>query len=404
MLLDDDDDDIDFNAPAKETKTVWVDFSLVDLGGDINNLRTNPLWIIVAVLAVLILFLFVLLAVDYGFKQYDSQLKGYILTHHKVPKWFTGELPHELQEHLDDYNYKKRKEFEEGLLIKPDSRMNKAVYVDKLDEEYQGPLTNKQLLNLLRDQKIGAVSVSGVTKTELMKLSGLNFSKLNYKYFKSFVGADLRYADFSEVEEEGLEFRGASLQFAIFVDAAMPNNNFSRTRLSYSNFFHAILDESLFIGTQAQKAYFSEARLVDVNLKDSVCLECDFSNAIMDGVNARYSEFAASNFANASLIDADFRDTDLHGVSFRDADLEGADFTNANLEGVNFSGANFKNVKLHGADVTQTNFGTVENATWEQLNQAKFLLSAYKVPEKLVPKKRSWQERFVTPYDKLKKN
>ena len=84
-----------------------------------------------------------------------------------------------------------------------------------------------------------------------MNLSGYKLNKLDFKYFKDFISADMRYTDFSDIEVEGLSFRGSSLAYAQFSESVIPKANFIRTYLSFANFYSSILNDSSFIGCNA---------------------------------------------------------------------------------------------------------------------------------------------------------
>jgi uncharacterized protein YjbI with pentapeptide repeats len=375
--------------------TAWIDFKKVNLQEDAINLIKKPFYLIVTLLGLLFFVLFVLMFIEYRHEEYAKNLEGYVRVHNKVPEWHKGDLPEHLKEIINEYHLKRRKEAESKQLIDPDPRENDPI----IGLNYKAPIDNSTLLEILRKQNIGKVDQEGVVKTELMNLSGLDLSKLSYKFFRNMVAANLRYCNFSDIHEEGLLFRGASLQYSQFVEAAIPKSNFVRAKLSYSNFFEAIADASLFTNATGHKAHFHEARLVDCNFNNAIFLKSDFSKANLDGVSARYSIWEGTDFSHSSLIDVDFRDANLKTVSFYKANLEGANFEGANLEGANFFGANIKNANFNRADVTQTNFSGVKNASFDQLNKAKFLLSARSIPKELVPMKRSWKERFIVPHD-----
>ena len=373
----------------------WMDFKSFDLKRDASTLFKRPFYIIVLVLGVLLLVLFMAMFMEYQETEYMKRLDGYVRTNHKIPEWYTKELPDELKQFLKNYEEKKQKAINDKLLIHPDPRAKEPI----IGRDYPNPINNDTLKAILKKQNIGEVSDEGVVRTELMNLSGLDMSKINYKYFRSMVAANLRYASFNDIDEEGLLFRGASLDYAQFVGAIIPKTNFIRAKLSYSNFYEAVTDASLFNNVIAEKAHFHGSRLVSSNFNNVVFLKSDFSDSIMDGITAKYSNWEGSDLSESSLIGANFKDANLKSVSFVNADLRGVNFEGASLEGANFEGANLNGTNFKNTDVTGTSFKDAKNVSFGQLNEAKFLLSAKSIPEEIVPKKKSWKERFVVPHD-----
>lgn len=347
-------------------------------------------------LGALVFCLFVFLLLELKHHEDQKAIIGYVKINHKAPEGIDEkDLPEEAQEHIHNYRDQQKKLKNKFLIIKEDRRAQNPV-LGSLDQE---PLSNNQFFQILKTQDLGRITQSNVEKPENMNLSGYDLSQINYKYWREFIGADMRYTSFNDIEEEGLSFRGSSLAYAQFVDALIPQTNFIRTHLSYSNFYSAVLDKSSFIGATAKKAHFQEARMVAVNFKESKIIDSDFSGTHLDQANFKDSILKGSNFSNSKLSDVNFKNAKLQGSSFVNCDLTGADFTNANLEGVDFSGANLLGVKFTDADVTQAKFLNARNVTLKQLEEVKFLLSARSIPTEIIPKKKSWLERFNVPHD-----
>lgn len=378
-----------------KVKQPWVDLNDFDPIRDLQAIPRNPLWIIITVLALLFLILFILMFIDLKGKEEYELLRGYVLIHHKAPEGYKKPLPKDIQEIIDIHNHKKETERMKGILITDDPR-EKEPY---MGDFYPNTLSDEDLLLILEAQKIGEVTKAGVVKTELMNLSGLDLTKLSYKYMKNFVGANLTYTNFSNINTRDLIFRGASLQYSQFVEANIPGTNFIRTRLSYSNFFEANVSNSQFTGAIADKAHFQDTRMNDCDLNETIFRQSDFSNAVLDFSSARYAYFEGSSFRDASLIGVSFKNSNLKGVSFVNADLRGVNFENCMLEGANFEGADIEIANFKNADVTNVNFKDVKNATRKQLEATKFLISAYNIPAGIIPQKRSWQERFAPPVE-----
>lgn len=110
----------------------------------------------------------------------------------------------------------------------------------------------------------------------------------NWNYF-SFVGCDMRGANFSGVNLRGACFTGTILDDADFSGADLEGANFTEARL--------------------RGGHFHSAQLKDANLKKADCQNASF--------------FAASLF-RANLTDADLRGAWFEGAILRDLDLKGA--------------------------------------------------------------------------------
>ena len=338
----------------------------------------------------------VIYLIQYKTNQAYEKIIGYVKIHHKLPNGFPkNKVNEEIQEILHHYEHEQKKLFAEANPIKTDSKLNNKV----LAQDNLKAINNEEFFQILKKQDLGKVTPSGVEKSENLNLSGYNLSAFNYKYFREFISADLRYCDFSNIKESALSFRGSSLSYAIFADALLPETNFVRSFLDYTNFYNTNLEYSSFYGSTGRKTHFEDANLKNTSFKESNFIDSNFQNTYLVNANFRDSRLLGNIFNNANLNNANFKNANLQGSSFVNANLENADFTNASLEGVDFSGANLKNAIFDNADVTQAKFASSKNLTFPQLNQVKFLLSAKSIPLRIVPRKRSWQERFKAPND-----
>ena len=385
----------DGKKKKKKVRAPWIDLNNFDLIKDFQSIPRSPLWIIVSVLALLIFILFIAKFYQLHLEEKHELLRGYVMIHKKPPDGYKGKLPKDIQEIIDIYRQKKKIEEMKYQLIHDDPRESEP----RMSDSYPNTLSDEDLLLILEAQNIGEVYKSGVEKTELMNLSGLDLTKLSYKYFTKFIGANLIGTRFDGIKVGDLLFRGASLHYAQFVDAEIPRANFIRTKMSYINFYGANLTESQFIGAVSDKAHFHYANLSQTDFNETVFKQSDFSNCKMDFSSARNAYFEGSNFRDASLIGVSFRNSNLKAVSFVNADLRGANFENCDLEGANFEGANIELANFKDADVTNVNFKNVKNATREQLEATRFLVSAFNIPPGLIPGKQSWQERYRAPVE-----
>ena len=374
-------------------KSPWVNLSDINFQEDLRNLYRKPFWILVTLLALLVLTLFILLFMDYLQDERHKALQGYVLTQHKVPEWYKGPLPKDVEEILHEYKQKREHE-QASLRLEPDDPRAKDPVMGDL---YPEVLTNEDVTLILEEQKIGPITRQGAEQPEKMNLSGLNLTKISFEYLNNFLQSNLRYANFTGVKVDGLIFRGASMRNAIFVDAVIPNANFTRARMNYTNFFSADLHNSLFTGAIGQNSLLSETNLSNCNFNESIFKLADFSNAILDGSSAKYAYFEGANFRDASLVGVNFYGAILRGVSFVNANLEGANLTGASLEGANFEGANLAGAILKDADLTLVDFKNVQNLTKAQIESSKTEIGMKNIPKYVFPQRKSWNERFSPP-------
>ena len=97
---------------------------------------------------------------------------------------------------------------------------------------YPEKLSNDDLLAILEYQNIGTITRAGAKFPELMNLSGLNLTKLNFTYLKTFVGSNIKGTNFSYTENPDASFRGSTATKA----------NFSHADLEKANFIRALID------------------------------------------------------------------------------------------------------------------------------------------------------------------
>ncbi|MGQ3412051.1 pentapeptide repeat-containing protein [Natrinema sp. LN54] len=91
---------------------------------------------------------------------------------------------------------------------------------------------------------------------------------------------------------------------------------------------------------------------------------------ILDGANVSDINFEEGfPFNRTALRQTDFQNANLTGANFREADLSGANLQGADLTGANFYRANLTGANLQGADLTKANIQDA-NLTGANLGQA----------------------------------
>ena len=136
---------------------------------------------------------------------------------------------------------------------------------------------------------------------EDVDLSRVAFDGCNF-YQGRLAGAKFGRAErclFGEVDLEGADFREARLSGSLFAKARARGCRFDGAVLSGGLFPEADLTGASFVGASAPGGVFLRADLTDANL---------------ERLSARWGNFRHAVLAGATLVGADLRDTDLHGV------------------------------------------------------------------------------------------
>lgn len=332
--------------------------------------------------------LFYFIAVEITHEEAKLALEGYVKVNHKLPADFKGEAPEHIQEIIDNYNKKHHK--------KPTNLdyLFHAKDEANMGEQFPERLSNDDLVLVLEYQKIGKVTRAGAENTAKMNLSGLDMRSLNYGYLKSFVQSNLRKANMSGITNQYAEFRAASMEKAIFDGAHLEHGNFIRAKMNHASFVRTNMNHSDFRQAKSIEGKLSYANLSNSNLRHTNFKHADFAHAIIQNSNFKDSTLEGANFSNADLSGTDFSRSDLSGADFSGANLTNVNFKNAKLDSANFVGADLHGANFHDAKVQEADLYGVFGATQEQLEQAKFLIGAKRLPDDLVENRRSWRVRF----------
>lgn len=152
--------------------------------------------------------------------------------------------------------------------------------------------------------------------------------------------------DFSHADLKGADFGGAILTQVSFVGANLRDANFARAASSSVDFTNAD---------------FTGADLADAELRNATFVGVKgLSAANLKGAKLRW--LWEADLAGAVLSDQDFTGAELYKINLEGAKLDGARFTQAALVGANlakadlrranFTQADLRFVNLHGADLT----------------------------------------------------
>ena len=146
---------------------------------------------------------------------------------------------------------------------------------------------------------------------------------------RSFVGANLEYANLRGIDLRESDFRYAKLKRARFDYAVLKNADLSFSNLYRATLTGAALDDVRLWGANLHRANFSGA---------------DLKRGEFHGANLEHALFDGSNMKDTRLVGTNLRHTRLIG-----ANLKRAVFIASYLAQANFSGAELKNATFIGA-------------------------------------------------------
>ncbi|MEM9277148.1 MAG: pentapeptide repeat-containing protein [Pseudomonadota bacterium] len=155
----------------------------------------------------------------------------------------------------------------------------------------------------------------------------------------SFFGADFSYAEISTPNLFKMTFRHANLRFAEFRNMEIRAVNFGAAGLENTRFVDSYLTSVNFRGHVSTEApgryrspgepFFMATQTSGIEFANSLVYNCDFGSV----------EGFAQNFDGSLIVQTSFAGADLAAATFRDAVLHEVDFTDALLASVDFDGA-----------------------------------------------------------------
>ena len=167
-----------------------------------------------------------------------------------------------------------------------------------------------------------------------LDLTGINLKAANLNY-TMLQGADLRYADLRYTWLTGADLTGADLRQAGLIVAWLNGANLTGANLTY--------------------AWLGGANLYDANLTGA-----DLTGADMHRAHLQYADLSDTILQYAYLFGAYLYDANLTGADLSGANLTGAYLNGANLNSADLSGANLTYATLTGADLSGTIwYGTI---------------------------------------------
>jgi uncharacterized protein YjbI with pentapeptide repeats len=217
-----------------------------------------------------------------------------------------------------------------------------------------------------------------------LKYEDLKNRKLKVRDDAEFQYTDLRYADFSGSEIEGIN-SGEGISHAFFDNADLTGAKFIKSTLYYPSFINCTGDKCDFTGSKFyyeavdydsrghlfQDASFKDSKFINFYLDDkgnvgkrnlTLIKNVDFSGATFDNfTNPRgkgfdkFFKFENVKFINAKMINFGFSNK-YHESSVDGATLEGVDFTEADVKEIYFGGCTLNSCTFDKANLTNANY------------------------------------------------
>jgi uncharacterized protein YjbI with pentapeptide repeats len=222
-------------------------------------------------------------------------------------------------------------------------------------------------------------------KTKILKKieRGKDLSKEN------FIGKDLSYTTFDNVDFSGLnlqgvictgskfhnaKFIGTKLNDAILVDTEFDGANLTNVILNDADLTRARL-----IGVKLNDADLTEANLTDANLTGSELKKTKFNKTILThtilyGAFLSYNDLKNSDLSSTRFVPETFpsnKQLTLSYVDLRNSHLYGVDLRGSKLIGSIFDGANLSNSRLEDSDFTHAKLQHA-NLSYANLSNAIF--------------------------------
>ncbi len=191
---------------------------------------------------------------------------------------------------------------------------------------------------------------------------GLDLAGLDFKGAR-LTGADLFGTDLTRARLAGANLDGVRLDRATVIRADFTGASLKGAMLRSLTVFSTVdpdpADAPRFAGANLSDVHlvarldgtdFRGANLTDARIGQQsgvwgsyaprmTLIGANFSSGELRRTNLKGAVLHFARFVNATIIDSNFRDTDLSGADFTGAELQGTDFTGANLDGAIFRGA-----------------------------------------------------------------
>jgi uncharacterized protein YjbI with pentapeptide repeats len=174
-------------------------------------------------------------------------------------------------------------------------------------------------------------------------LQGILFTGADLRMTRPSAGVDLRAAELTGANLQGISLARADLEGAVLTQANLEGIQLMGANLQGVNFSQANLSRSVLVHTRLQKANLSGAQLCQANLY----------HVYAQGVNAHEANLAGANlsygvFEHAVLTKACLREVNLSWSCLRAANVSGADLLLANVSNCDLTESSLVNTRATG--------------------------------------------------------
>jgi len=203
-----------------------------------------------------------------------------------------------------------------------------GITVEDLQANGPGTLTDRPA-SPERGQILSLLYQTRVFDTEWLTADGADFSYAEVRVpilsLMSLRHANLRFADFSRIAINGVNFGGANLEQARFLRTELSRVSFSAvsgdsahelyrgdgsvvwsTRMSGADFRRARITGSTFVGVQGFAINFDGALLQDVSFAGATIAGSTFENAVLGQIDFAGADMSSCDFSGAIVFDPEF--------------------------------------------------------------------------------------------------
>ncbi|MEV5275874.1 pentapeptide repeat-containing protein [Streptomyces werraensis] len=223
-------------------------------------------------------------------------------------------------------------------------------------------------------------------------------------------GAKLADAEVAQARLNNAILKGVNLVGANLFSASLAGANLSRSNLMHVNLSSTHLDRAQLTACRLDGAHFVGASMQVIDMRGASGEQLNFTNANLQSAHMDGAKLVHSNFHDATLDDAVFReaqlsgsqlfgaslqrvtawrtdlshcglilsrmnDADLIGADFQGSDFRQADLSGAYLPGARMNGANLDQAILKGTFLREADLSEIKRCTVEQLLEAQIFPS-----------------------------
>lgn len=219
--------------------------------------------------------------------------------------------------------------------------------------------TTLRILNAKWKQEVVVfLSESGITKSIPGILCNCDLSKTDLNRI------GLSNADLSDAQLNDAILSGANLNASELSRASIVGAKLIGTQMQAATLTSADLTNSDLQGASLSRSKLTAAKFKNAKLKATKMVGCVATNTIFkaaDSCGSDRTDLSGSDFSNANMSEASFRNIDMHKCKLAHVDCSGTDFSGANFFEVTFTEcscekARWVDANLSAVEATQSSF------------------------------------------------